>query len=139
MILTPTPQYTREYVRNGLHGPLNWYRTRSINHKEELSLPSDQPSSSPSIPHSGVIKHPTLFIQASKDNVLTPELSQGMEKYIPRLTRREVEAGHWALWQAKDSVNSILGEWFEGVVFGGREVLERQGQGVGKGKGKEKL
>lgn len=28
--------YTREYMRHGLHGPLNWYRTRRINFEDDL-------------------------------------------------------------------------------------------------------
>ena len=27
--------YAREYMRNGFESPLGWYKTRSINHKEE--------------------------------------------------------------------------------------------------------
>lgn len=46
-------------------------------------------------------------------------MSAGMERHIPRLTRREVPAGHWALWQTAAQVNGHLREWFETVVFGG--------------------
>jgi len=60
-----------------------------------------------------------LFVQATRDNVLTPSLSIGMEDHVPRLTRREVNAGHWALWQTAEAVNGHLKEWFESVVFGG--------------------
>jgi len=28
--------YTREYMRHGVHGPLNWYRTRRINFEDDL-------------------------------------------------------------------------------------------------------
>lgn len=28
--------YTKEYMRHGLHGPLNWYRTRRINFEDDL-------------------------------------------------------------------------------------------------------
>ena len=58
-----------------------------------------------------------LFIQATKDNVLLPSMSAGMERHIPRLTRRDVTAGHWALWQAPREVNAHLAEWLDGVVF----------------------
>lgn len=50
-------------------------------------------------------------------------MSKGMERSIPQLTRREVDAGHWALWQAKDEVNAVLKEWFENVVFGDKVKL----------------
>ena len=55
---------------------------------------------------------------ASKDEVLKPELSQGMEKYFPNLTRKEVPAGHWALWQTAEQVNAVLKEWLNSVAFG---------------------
>jgi hypothetical protein len=28
--------YAKEYMRHGLHGPLNWYRTRRINFEDDL-------------------------------------------------------------------------------------------------------
>lgn len=101
-----------------LHSPqpqprvVNWYRTRRLNYLDELQLPS--PSQ---------IKIPVLFIAAARDNVLTPALSAGMEDDIPLLTRKEVDAGHWALWQAPGAVNGLMREWVEGVVFGGGSKL----------------
>jgi soluble epoxide hydrolase / lipid-phosphate phosphatase len=61
---------------------------------------------------------PTLMITATKDIILTPALSRNMEKYLPRLSRGEVQANHWALTQKGDEVNKIVKEWLE------REVLE---------------
>ena len=42
-------------------------------------------------------------------------MSEGMEKYIPNLTRKSVEASHWALWEAPEQVNSLIGEWLRNV------------------------
>ena len=69
------------------------------------------------------IKQPTLFIQCLDDFILKPEMSKGMEKSIPHLTRGEVKAGHWVLWQAPEAVNELLENWFEGVVFGGKSKI----------------
>lgn len=69
------------------------------------------------------IKQPTLFIQATKDDVLTPDLAKGMEKSIANLSTREVPASHWALWHTPQETNDILKEWFEGVVLGGKSKL----------------
>jgi len=85
---------------------VNWYRTRELNYKEELTLEKT------------TIDVPVLFVQALNDTVLTPELSRGMEQYFPKLTRREVAAGHWALWQAPDQVNGMIREWLEDVALG---------------------
>ena len=69
------------------------------------------------------IEQPTLFIQALKENILIPELSKGMEKAIPNLTRGEVPASHWALWHTPEETNAIIKRWFQGVVFGGKSKL----------------
>lgn len=97
--------YSQQYARNGVHGPTNWYRTRQLNFEDELELEQK------------TVSQPTLFVQALDDNVLTPEMSVGMEKYIPTLTRREVKASHWALWQAATEVNAFIKEWMETEVF----------------------
>lgn len=85
--------------------------TRRTNFDDELALQSTG------------IDIPLLFICATEDDVLLPAMSAGMERHIPKMTRREVKAGHWALWQAKEAVNKHLEEWVEGVVFGGRSKL----------------
>ncbi|KAL8775331.1 MAG: hypothetical protein Q9209_000338 [Squamulea sp. 1 TL-2023] len=40
-----------------------------------------------------------LFIAATKDEALPPSMSRAMDKYVPDLTRKEVDAHHWALWE----------------------------------------
>ncbi|PSK53182.1 hypothetical protein B9Z65_3382 [Elsinoe australis] len=100
-----------QYSRNGIHGPLNWYRTRKVNFEDELKL------------QKGKLEQPVLFIIANKDNILTKELSAGMERSVPNMIRREVTAGHWALWQASQDVNDHIREWLETVVFGGKSSL----------------
>lgn len=103
--------YAGEYSRNGLHGPLNWYRTRQANWEDELQLKKAK------------IEIPCLFIQATRDNVLKPEMSAGMEKYVTNLTRREVNAAHWALWERPNEVNAFIKEWFGRCVFGRESKL----------------
>lgn len=46
-----------------------------------------------------------------------------MERSIPKLTRGEVPAGHWALWQTPAETNAIIKDWIEGVVLGGKSKL----------------
>ncbi|KAF2197449.1 alpha/beta-hydrolase [Delitschia confertaspora ATCC 74209] len=104
--------YVKEYSRSGIHSTLNWYRTRKANWEEELALVDKN-----------VVSQPTLFIQATHDSVLKPEMSKEMEKYIPNLTRSEVAASHWALIQKPEEVNSILKKWLEGQGFGIRSSL----------------
>ncbi|KAK3942962.1 alpha/beta-hydrolase [Diplogelasinospora grovesii] len=111
-LLTPeeTSFYVQEYERHGMRGPLNWYRTGKINFEEELELVKD-----------GRVRVtvPGLIIAASKDGALPPSMSVGMEKHFDKgLTKREVNASHWALWEAPAGVNKYIGEFLEGVLKG---------------------
>lgn len=95
--------YTVEYLKNTITGPFSWYRTARINFDEELALVDEETISFPM---------PGLYIGATKDTALPPEMSIGMEKYFDAgLTRGEVDSSHWALWQAAKDVNSVVGEW----------------------------
>lgn len=103
--------YADQYAKNGMHGTLNWYRTREQNYHDELQLPRK------------TIDIPVLFIQANKDAAIPPSMSQGMERYIHNLTKRSVDTHHWALWEAPDQVNGILKEWLERFQRGAKSVL----------------
>jgi soluble epoxide hydrolase / lipid-phosphate phosphatase len=69
------------------------------------------------------ISIPTLFVQATHDSVLTPDLSVGMENYLTEFTRKEVAATHWALTQKPEEVNAIIHEWLGKQGFGSRSLL----------------
>jgi soluble epoxide hydrolase / lipid-phosphate phosphatase len=45
------------------------------------------------------IRCPVLIVVAKNDQTLPPWMSRGIEKSFEDLTVREVNAGHWALWQ----------------------------------------
>ena len=64
-----------------------------------------------------------LFVRATNDPALRPELSAHMAKLLPNLTIGEVKASHWALWERPGECNEVIGNWIEGVVFGGRSKL----------------
>ncbi|KAI5195463.1 hypothetical protein E4T38_09046 [Aureobasidium subglaciale] len=96
--------YTSEYMRHGLHGPLNWYRTRLINFEDDLKLGTK------------MVKQPVLFITGKLDEVLKPAMSTGMENFIPQLRKEEVETGHWALTEAPAEVNKCIGSWLKEIV-----------------------
>jgi soluble epoxide hydrolase / lipid-phosphate phosphatase len=64
-----------------------------------------------------------LFIAATKDQTLRPDMAANMERHFTNLTRKDVVAGHWALWEAPSAVNKILEEWFEKEVFGTKAAL----------------
>ncbi|KAJ5468978.1 hypothetical protein N7475_006730 [Penicillium sp. IBT 31633x] len=100
--------YSNEFARSGVHGPLNWYRTRDVNYEEELAILDRK------------IQVPTLFIQALRDQALPPHLGKSMAKHIPRLTVKQVNTSHWALWEKPEEVNEILGTWLKDQGFSDR-------------------
>jgi soluble epoxide hydrolase / lipid-phosphate phosphatase len=46
-----------------------------------------------------------------------------MGRNFDNLTKREVVAGHWALWEASGEVNEALKEWFHSQVFSSKSSL----------------
>ncbi|KAI9037826.1 epoxide hydrolase [Aspergillus affinis] len=104
--------YATEFSRHGLHGPFNWYRTREINYKEELSILDRR------------ITAPVLFIQALRDAALPSNLGRGMTKTIPHLTFKQVNTSHWALWEQPAEVNEMIAWWLEEVVFTDPRVVK---------------
>lgn len=115
-LLGPTPllskeeldYYAEQYALRSapeLRGPLNWYRTRPLNFETEKPLAEKKAK----------IDAPALFITATKDVALPPSMSAGMDQYFTKLTRGEVVASHWALWEATEQVNSHVAEWLKKV------------------------
>lgn len=102
--------YAKRYAIHGLHGPLNWYRTGKLNFKDEEGIAAV-------VGKQGMkLDMPILFIAGKKDSALPPEMSLGMEKWCRSLTRGEVNAGHWALWEQPQEVNRYITEWLVGHI-----------------------
>ena len=99
--------YVQEYCRNGMRGPLNWYRTRKVNYDEEVVLLKDGPPK---------IKVPALVISAKQDPALPPRLTEGMEKHFDNLTKAQVDSHHWAHWSAAEDVNAHIKKFLESVL-----------------------
>jgi hypothetical protein len=38
-------------------------------------------------------------------------MSAGMDRFFKHLTREQVDANHWALWEAAEEVNNIIAAW----------------------------
>lgn len=85
---------------------VNWYRTREINYNDELAILNQR------------ITVPVLFIQALRDPALPPHLGRSMLKTVPRLSLKQVDTSHWALWEKPEDVNGIIAKWMTEVVFG---------------------
>jgi pimeloyl-ACP methyl ester carboxylesterase len=101
--------YADEYVRNGMRGPLSWYKTAKVNFDEEKKLLEEGKTQ---------VTVPTLMVIASRDSALPPAMSAGMDKWVPDLVKRQVEASHWALWEKPAETNKHIGEFLEGILKG---------------------
>lgn len=106
--------YVRQYARNGMRGPLNWYRTRKINYEEELALLGEDRKTQPRL------QTPALMVVASKDAALPPSMSQGMSAAFESLRMAEVDGSHWALWEpVAAETNRHIGSFVEELLGGG--------------------
>lgn len=103
--------YADQYAKNGIHGALNWYKSRKQNFEDELVLESP------------TIDVPVLFIAATKDDALPPSMSKSMDRHIPRLTRKSVDTHHWALWEKPEEVNQLIRDWLNTVTLGRQSHL----------------
>ncbi|OLN83675.1 Bifunctional epoxide hydrolase 2-like protein 5 [Colletotrichum chlorophyti] len=104
--------YAENFTKSGFRGPLNWYRTRKLNHEEELPLAEKAEKEGKPI----MVKPTSLFILANKDSALPPAMAAGMDQFFDDLTRGEVTASHWALWEAPEEVNGQIKQWLDTKV-----------------------
>ncbi|KAG6927810.1 epoxide hydrolase 2 [Chelydra serpentina] len=96
--------FIQQYKKFGFRRPLNWYRNMRANWLWSLSAKGRK------------ILVPALMVTAGKDFILHPNLSKGMEEWIPQLTRGHIEeCGHWTQMERAAALNKILINWLEDV------------------------
>ena len=110
--------YVNEYARHGISGPVNWYRNREVNFMDEYVYFFANGEALGAKP---TVEQEVLFILASEDDALPPSMSDSMGEYIPRLTREQVDCGHWALWQRAAEINDMVAKWLNDKVFEGEK------------------
>lgn len=103
--------YVEQFSKTGLHGPTSWYRTSKLNFEDERELSKE-------FENGYKFKIPFLFVTASKDAALPPAMSKGMDKWFEDLTRAEVDAHHWALWEKPKEVNDVIEKWVREKCLG---------------------
>ena len=92
--------YADAFRRTGFRGGLNWYRNDRANWEWGGEAREAR------------ITCPALMVTAGRDPVLTPALSDGMERVIPQLQRGHIEAcGHWTPQERPAELNRILRDW----------------------------
>ena len=92
------------FRRTGFRGGLNWYRNDRANWEWGGEAKDTR------------ITCPALMVTAGRDPVLTPALSEGMEKIMPQLQRGHIEeCGHWTQQERPEELNRILTDWLAGL------------------------
>lgn len=96
--------YVRAFRKGGLAGPINYYRNFDRNWQMTEHLTDRQ------------VQQPALMISAEKDPILTPDMANGMEQWVPNLTRHLVRSsGHWTQQEQPDEVNRVMIEFLNGL------------------------
>jgi len=99
--------YAAQFVRNGMHGPLNWYRTGELNFEDDKELGQMDDFQ---------FEIPMLFIRGDKDVALPKSFKDNMGRYFKDLTQHEVNGGHWAHWEQPEEVNKYIEEFLVGKI-----------------------
>lgn len=94
---------------DGFRGPggitpaLEYYR--NFNHNWEVTAH-----------HAGrKVMTPALMILAEKDPVAKPEMAAGIEKYVPNVTVRRIDCGHWTQQEAPQETTRLMLEFLSDV------------------------
>lgn len=102
----------REVWRQGLTGPLNYYRA------SPLRPPTDRDAAATRVelrPEQVTVRVPTLVLWGEADTALPPALLDGLEDYVPRLTvRRRPHATHWILHEEPQWVAEQIEAFLDG-------------------------
>ena len=92
------------FEQTGYGGGLNWYRNHGRNWEWDAVTEGQD------------ITQPALMVTAGKDGVLLPSMSEGMEDWIPNLSRGHIEeCGHWTQQEEPEELNRILVEWLKSL------------------------
>jgi soluble epoxide hydrolase / lipid-phosphate phosphatase len=97
--------YMNSFKKIGFSKCFNWYLTRKLNWEDELSYLNSK-----------TLKMPCLIVTAGMDTALRPEMTLGMEKFIPKLTRSNIEkSSHWILHEHPEECSLILLNWLKSI------------------------
>jgi pimeloyl-ACP methyl ester carboxylesterase len=89
------------FTKTGFTGGINWYRNFSRNW--EMSGTMEQK-----------VQVPGLMVMAEDDIVLSPAMSDGMERFVPDLEKALIRnCGHWTQQEHPDELNQIMIAWLK--------------------------
>lgn len=100
----------------GLTGGCNYYRASPL----RPPRPEDPGAAAIDLPHAMLtVSVPTLVVWGVDDVALPPELIDGLDAYIPRLTLHRIEgASHWIIHEQPQLVAQHLGDFLKAVAAG---------------------
>lgn len=91
--------YVDTFRRTGFSGGIHWYR----NLRRNWELLADVPQR---------VEVPALMISAENDLFLPPRLTEGMERWVPKLERHVIpRCGHWTQQEQPEEVNRLMTAW----------------------------
>ena len=91
------------FTRTGFRGGINWYRNFTRNWERSADL----------LDH---VSQPSLMIMAENDVVLPPSAADGMEAYVPQLTKVLIRgSGHWTQQEKPRETSEAIGAWMRSV------------------------
>ncbi len=100
--------YKAAWRKSGLRGMINWYRASPL-----IVADPGAPVQVPEPPHERFeVRCPHLLIWGMNDTALLPEATEGLEAFVPDLTRAEIkDADHWVLHQKPHEIARIVSNW----------------------------
>ena len=92
--------FVQAFEKSGFRRPLNWYRNIDRNWEESAGLPPR-------------VSQPALMITAELDVVLRPEMTNGMQMWVPNLRKTVLikGSGHWTQQEKPAEVNAAMLEF----------------------------
>jgi soluble epoxide hydrolase / lipid-phosphate phosphatase len=64
-----------------------------------------------------------MYIDTTRMSLIPDEVFNSSKPFLPHLTSRIVDTGHWAMLEDPSNVNKHIREWIEQVVFGGKDKM----------------
>ena len=99
-------EWTGRLKRDGWSCPLNWYKASTGNLDLEEQKKALEKGSQ-------IVKAPYLFVAATKDPLAPVAAVQGpiMQGFLPDVTTKEVQAGHWCMLERPAEVGEAITSW----------------------------
>lgn len=104
--------YLTEWARPGrLKTMIHWYRASPL----RIAAPGQPLTDLPALPLDRLtVRCPHLLIWGDQDTALLPEATQGLEDFVPDLTRIDLPGlNHWLIHQDPQAVAQAIRDWLE--------------------------